>query len=294
MKRFSRCGEWFKWINAHTIPRQIVQYPKPEKLNGYRLLALDSAEMISSSKLQNLWRLYYAIDLFTLNCSLFKSTKENTGETLQNFDFNEKDIVIAGGEYVAVSGMEYCRESGVDFILTFNNEFTVYTEDGKELSLIDLLGNVNENCRDFTAYYKNLNDKLEPIRLCVLNKMQNEIPISETITKTKEKGDVSMEESSSQYFIIATSLDNNFTVKDISELYRLSREIQPSLKRFKSILKMGSIPTKTQKSCEAWINCKIMIALLAEKFLSSGNFSFPAISEQQFAEGDEYILQLDF
>ena len=36
-------------------------------------------------------------------------------------------------------------------------------------------------------------------------------------------------------------------------------------KRFKSILKMESMPKKTSESCETWLNCKMLIALLIEK-----------------------------
>ena len=65
-------------------------------------------------------------------------------------------------------------------------------------------------------------------------------------------------------------------------------------KRFKSIVKLGSMPTKTAASSEAWLNCKMLIVLLIEKLLSNSNFSPTAPDDEEFVEGNEDCLLLDF
>lgn len=44
-------------------------------------------------------------------------------------------------------------------------------------------------------------------------------------------------------------------------------------KRYKSILGLESIPTKTKDATEAWLDGKMLLALLIEKFLGSVDFS---------------------
>ena len=44
-------------------------------------------------------------------------------------------------------------------------------------------------------------------------------------------------------------------------------------KRLKSLLQLGSIPTKTEEAGEAWINGKILLSLLTEKYLGDIDFS---------------------
>lgn len=75
------------------------------------------------------------------------------------------------------------------------------------------------------------------------------------------------------YFFVITSLDSSFSCEDIFKLYRLRWQVEMVFKRFKSILNFGSMPTKTEASCEAWLNCKMLIAILIEKFLFSVDFS---------------------
>lgn len=52
-------------------------------------------------------------------------------------------------------------------------------------------------------------------------------------------------------------------------------------KRYKSILGLGSIPTKTKESTEAWLDGKMLLALLAEKFLGNVGFFPPPPGKQE-------------
>ena len=60
-------------------------------------------------------------------------------------------------------------------------------------------------------------------------------------------------------------------------------------KRLKSLLELGSIPTKTEEAGEAWINGKILLSLLTEKYLGDTDFS-PSRdirSESEYMERNE-------
>ena len=47
-------------------------------------------------------------------------------------------------------------------------------------------------------------------------------------------------------------------------------------KRYQSILSAGSVPVKAKEAAEAWINGKMMLALLIEKFIGSADFPPPS------------------
>ena len=51
-------------------------------------------------------------------------------------------------------------------------------------------------------------------------------------------------------------------------------------KRYKSLLGLGNIPTKTKGSSEVWLNGKMLLALLVEKYLGDIDFPPLGISEQ--------------
>ena len=93
-----------------------------------------------------------------------------------------------------------------------------------------------------------------------------------------------------------TSLDETFSADQILKLYRLRWQVEMVFKRFKSILNMGSMPTKTAASGEAWLNCKMLIALITEKLLSKVDFSPYQCSQfsKEHLEGNESIVPFDF
>ncbi|MDR2743408.1 MAG: hypothetical protein LBB98_14845, partial [Treponema sp.] len=85
MKKFAKCGEWFKHISAELSRDGLISYPKPTYLEGRRVLAVDASDVVEKGRSGETSRLHYAIDLHTMTSDTFKITKEETGETLSNF-----------------------------------------------------------------------------------------------------------------------------------------------------------------------------------------------------------------
>ena len=75
------------------------------------------------------------------------------------------------------------------------------------------------------------------------------------------------------YIILVTALPNEITSEQILELYRLRWQIELYFKRLKSIMNYGELPKRRSESVFAWLNGKIMIALLIEKILGKSDFS---------------------
>ena len=67
-------------------------------------------------------------------------------------------------------------------------------------------------------------------------------------------------------------------------------------KRYKSILGTGSVPVKTKEATEAWINGKMMLALLIEKFIGIVDFSPSGKSrkKQEHMEGNQTGISVNF
>ena len=73
------------------------------------------------------------------------------------------------------------------------------------------------------------------------------------------------------------------------EFYRLRWQVELVFKRYKSLLGLGNIPTKTKESSEVWLNGKMFLGLLIEKYLGDIDFSpsWNIRTESEFMEGDE-------
>ena len=76
-----------------------------------------------------------------------------------------------------------------------------------------------------------------------------------------------------EYIVLITSLPKSIAAEDILETYRYPWQVECYFKRLKSIMDFGDLPKKREGSSTAWLNGKIMVALMIEIFMSKGFFS---------------------
>ncbi len=299
MKRFEKCGDWFKWIIQNLKPGEVAKYEKPKGLEEYRVLAVDASDINSKGAVKQYWHLHYAVDLFALSCAEFKLTEATIGETLKNFTLRKKDLILGDRAYASLSGIEYCLSCGADFVMRMKNKsFTLYDEAHNKTDLCEILKNVDKNASDIIVYWKGSDKKFHPLRICAVKK--DDAAIEQTKKKLHRKESKSQMKLSDEtkkvheYFFVITSLIDKFSAQQIIDIYKLRWQVEMVFKRFKSILNLGSMPTKKTASSEAWLNCKMLIALLIEKMISIVDFSPYAAKKTELMEGDETDLFFDF
>ena len=301
IERFVKCKEWIKWLIKSITPKEIINYKVPEELKDYNVIAVDASDITEKGAVRKTWHLHYAINLFTLNCNQFKITEETTGEKLKNFEIKKGDLIIADRAYGSISSIEYCMENKGDFILRIKNKpFNFYDKNGEKIILTEWLKNVGSEASDIILYFKGSDKKLKPIRICAVKKTKEEIEKAEKKLKRRDskKQTVTSEDTkfSHSYVFVITSLPNTISAKKILEYYRLRWQVELVFKRYKSLLGMGSIPTKTKESGEIWLNGKMLIAMMIEQYLGDVDFSpFGRIrDEEEYLEGNETCVYLDF
>ena len=134
------------------------------------------------------------------------------------------------------------------------------------------------------------------VQLAFIAVLQNSITNLHSLLDKPAKKQISLSDDTKfthQYFFVVTSIGQEFTSDEILRLYRLRWQVEMVFKRYKSILKLGSIPTKTDISSLVWLNCKMLIALLIEKILSEVDFP-PCADSSEFMERDDSTLRFDF
>jgi hypothetical protein len=63
------------------------------------------------------------------------------------------------------------------------------------------------------------------------------------------------------------------SAEEVLESYRWRWQVEIHFKRLKSILDFGDLPKKNSVASEAWLNGRIMTALLKEAFIAKASFS---------------------
>ena len=299
MKRFSNCNEWFKWISSSICNDKpsMIKYSVPECLSKYRILAVDASDVIEKGATGKTYRLHFALDIIKMQAAIYKITDNSVGEHLNNFDFSQDDLAIADRAYSTLTSMEHCNSIGCKYIARMrSNSFKISDSEG---NIIDFIGYMQAHgSGELKAYAKSCGKHGEinmmPVRICFERKTDE--AIEETRRKIKRRASkkqlaTTLPETYSfnEYIVLITSLEDGIPYDVILALYRYRWQVELYFKRLKSILGYGDMPKKSRNSIFAWLNGKLMIALLIESIIGSGDFSPCDYIEEEYMEGDEIL-----
>ena len=292
MKKFGICNEWFKWILSQIKIEPLMNYAKPEKLEKYRLISVDATTVSEKGATKRNYKLHYGIELFTLSSSNYKITPETTGESLRNFSIEPNDLVIADRAYGTKTSIEYCLESGADFIFRMKNKaFKLYDVANVEVDLLSFLNTTEEAKASEIIVYMKGSKGMIPLRLCAIKKTDEEI--EKTKKRLKDKESKKQKKYSDQtkithhYIFVLSSLPDFISTDEILDIYRLRWQVELYFKRLKSIMNFGELPKKKEESILAWLNGKLMVALLLEVLLAKAVFPPDEIE----SKSEEYLAR---
>jgi len=278
MKRFEKCGNWFKSINNKIANECLIKYKKPSFLEGKTVVAVDASEVTEKGRSGKIYRLHFALDIFKMISLEHKITTNKVGESLCNFTPKPGYLMIADRGYATIKSMQHCNENGAEYIIRLRkNSFTLRDELGEKIDLLVLFSELkDEKCADITAFATNSNGDKIPVRVCAKKKTPDAITRTQKKLKRKEskKQCVMSDETKTfnEYIVVATNLDTTVSANDILEVYRLRWQVEIYFKRLKSIMAFGELPKRRPDSIIAWLNGKMMIALLIETLIAKAIF----------------------
>jgi len=279
MKRFENCTNWFKKIISELVTSGTVIYDKPEWLSRYRVIAVDASDVREKGRSGRLYRLHYALDLFNLESLQYVITTQKTGETLRNFSISAGDLIIADRIYGSYNGIEHCLNGGADFAIRLKkNCFKMWNAEGQAVDLLKKLRLlVDDEVMNAHVRIQGSAGKDIALRVCAIRKTPESIEQThkkmcrQESKKSTVFGDDTKEFN--EYIVLITSLPDEISAQQILELYRLRWQVEIYFKRLKSIMDFGELPKRRPESVMAWLNGKIMIALLIEIILAKMVFS---------------------
>lgn len=281
LKRLRLSSEWFRWMSMELLKRRGLKLDPPQWIEQYNVRSVDASVISEPGSTGTDWRLHYCIQLFGLQCDQFILSRQELGESFVNFSIKKNDLIIGDRAYGRLAGFAHVRNSVGHYIARFKNKaFTIYTGDNKELDLLEKLKvlsigeiidlDIMANTKDFPNFR---------MRLCAIRKSDEEAQKAmenarkEHRKKQRKINPITIEMH--RYVILVTSLPKTISAFNILELYRLRWQIEIAFKRLKSILGLGHLPKKDEKSCRAWLHGKIFVALLAQSIVDEGHFFSP-------------------
>ena len=173
--------------------------------------------------------LHYSRDLFTLAMREFLVTDRKTREKLRNFrKVGKNDIVIGDRAYGTISGITYLKQRGADYVLRIkSNGFTIYNGKKQKTDLLKRLSTLQEGKTADIPAYCIIDDRYEPVRLCVMSKdSESERAGLKRLKKENQrkhggKPVTELQEESNKYIIVATSLGKEASAAEILGLWTI-------------------------------------------------------------------------
>jgi len=272
MKRLAGCKEWFVSICQMLIARSMEDYRQPGWLCGRTVVALDASDVVEKGRSRRTYRLHYALDIFKMASLQCKVTEQSVGETLVNFDLKQDMLVIADRIYSTVNGMTHCANAGADFILRMRkNSFKTCDAQGKRLDLLGILKAARKDAiTDVRAFAVSKQGVCIPVRICAKRKTPEQIKKAMKELRDRERKCGVTEDAKifNEYIVVVTSLKEAITAEQVLSLYQLRWQVEMHFKRLKSILDFGELPKKKPEHSLAWLNGKLMAALLIESVIA--------------------------
>jgi hypothetical protein len=293
MKRFEKCGDWFKAINSKIAPQALVNYQKPRWMEGLEPIGVDASDVVEKGRSGRVYRLHYALDIFGMKSADHSITDVKVGESLVNFRLTSEHLVLGDRAYATVNGIQHCESCGAKFVLRLRkNSFTVRDENGKAIDIVQEINDEGENASiSIRAYATNLAGARIPIRICAKKKDSEAIANTRKKLKRREsKQQRAISEGTkvfNEHIVVVTNLEDSISAEEVLEAYRLRWQVEIYFKRLKSILDFGELPKRREGSVIAWLNGKLMIALLLEIVISRASFPPQEHVGQERLEGGE-------
>ena len=278
MEKMAHCSDWYKAIISEMQSPQIANYTKPVGLEEYEIFANDGSDIVPKGRGKKAFRLHYSINIFSLSTAQFKITDYKTGESLKNFKIKAKQVHIADRAYGTKTSIEHCLNHGGDIIVRLQKgAFTLYDAQKNKIVLTEELKKVTEsNLLDYHCFFENADKKLTPIRICAIRKTPENIEKTQIKIARKESRkqiNISADAKFMNNFIVLATTLTQIAANEILEIYRYRWQVELYFKRLKSILCIGEVPNKKEEHIIAWLNGKMMTALLIEQLFSEVSFS---------------------
>ena len=281
-KRLRTSGQWLSKLTTRLL--ETMPGPRLLALGGpYRLRALDATCIQEPGSTGTDWRLHYSLKLPELVCDFFEITDAKGAEHLRRVPVAPGDVILADRAYSRCRGVAAILRAGGHVVVRLQPSiFPLREPAGAGLDLLALLqqhlgreGNVLDQDVSFEHEGQRF-----ALRLCAVRKSVAATAAAQRHARyeRKRKGGTVRETTLefAAYLCVLTSLPATvLPATQVLDLYRCRWQIELAFRRLKSLLAVGHLPKRDPPSCRAWMQAKVLIALLTDKLILESELFSP-------------------
>jgi len=279
-KRLRNAEPWLQDLCQHLLAEQQKRLGRCVWPSEYRVRAIDATDIQEPGSTGTTWRIHYSIRLPELVCDHYELTDDRGGEKLGRFHFAKDELILADRGYSHRAGAAEVLDSQAAVLLRWNP--AVLPVRGAGGAAFDLLAHLRalpkRGAREWKVEFE-YQGQVYPLRLCAIrkNRVAAERARRKSLRKAQRNGTRAQAQSLelTAYVLVLTSLPAKFPAHEVLQLYRCRWQIELTFKRLKSLLGAGHVPKSDDQSARAWMQAKLLTALLLERLLIEAEIFSP-------------------
>lgn len=278
-KRLRRSREWLEKLTAHLMKVQQGRLGRFKWPYRYRLRIIDASNIQEPGSTGTDWRLHYSIRLPEMTCDYFELTDDQGGEKLGRYQFAPDELVLVDRGYSHRAGVAQVIDSGAQVLVRWNpGLFPLTKPDGQSLELLPVLRTLQQGQTCQLKVSFEWAGRTYPLRLSAIRKTK--LAAQRALRKAKRKAQKNGTQAQADAleltgYVLVLSSDLRLSANTALELYRGRWQVELVFKRLKSLMDTGQLPKYDEDSALAWMQAKILTALLVDRILLEGKFFSP-------------------
>jgi hypothetical protein len=242
---------------------------------GYRPRAIDSTTLQRPSRKGTDFRLHFTLDLLTLSCDWHELTDAHGGELLERATVKSGDVLIADRNFLRPAGVRAVRQAEGHVLVRLRwSHPALRTTTGKVVRALSRartlhvgeVGDWDAALVDEKGPEPAIAGRIVAIKLPAPLAARKREQLEKQHRKKKKKGKLAQRSlEAAGYVMLWTTLPRKpFDADAVLSWYRFRWQVELAFKRLKQLLRLGHVPHKDEQAARAWIQAKLVLALLLE------------------------------
>jgi hypothetical protein len=214
------------------------------------------------------WRVHYVVGLPSLACEFVSVTSFRGAETLCRIPVRPADVLLADRGYSHRAGVDWVLSQKADVIVRHAGpNFPLLDSRGKDFDLLGALRALRQHEPGTWSVRFQYEERTWPVWLHAVRKSATAAQhAKEAARKEYGAGVQAQTLELAEYVVVVTSLSPQVvSALAVLSLYRGRWQIELVFKRLKSLLGVGELAKYDEDSAKAWLQAKLLTALLMER-----------------------------
>ena len=214
------------------------------------------------------WRIHYVVGLPSLACEYVSVTNFRGAETLCRIPVRAGDVLLADRGYSHRAGVDWVLSQNADIIVRHNGPaFPLLDGQGQDFELLARLRSLRQHEPGTWKVKFEYQGRIWSVWLHAVRKSAAAAEHAKEALRKEHGASVQPQTLElAEYVVVLTSLNRRVVpALAVLSLYRGRWQIELVFKRLKSLLGVGELAKYDQDSAKAWLQAKLLTALLMER-----------------------------